>query len=55
MARPQKRTIGIYTHPDQKRPNNPPVGLVTPDTDRDAGKRAYAYDPPPRILPPVVV
>jgi len=26
--------------------NNPPVGLVTPDTDPDAGtKRTYAYDP----------
>jgi adenine-specific DNA-methyltransferase len=26
--------------------NNPPVGLVTPDTDRDGGTRkTYAYDP----------
>jgi len=26
--------------------NNPPVGLVTPETDPDAGaKKSYAYDP----------
>ena len=25
--------------------NNPPVGLVTPETDRDAGKKTYAHDP----------
>ena len=40
-----KRKIGHYTHPDKKRANNPPVGLVTPETDRDAGKKNYVYDP----------
>jgi adenine-specific DNA-methyltransferase len=40
-----KRKIEHYTHADKKRVNNPPVGLVTPDTDRDAGKKTYAYDP----------
>jgi len=40
-----KRKIGHYTHPDKKRANNPPVGLVTPETDRDAGIKTYAYDP----------
>ena len=25
--------------------NNPPVGLVTPDTDRDAGSKSYVHDP----------
>jgi adenine-specific DNA-methyltransferase len=25
--------------------NNPPVGLVTPETDKETGKKAYAYDP----------
>jgi adenine-specific DNA-methyltransferase len=25
--------------------NNPPVGLVTPTTDRDLGPTTYAYDP----------
>src|SRR5216110_874576 len=42
---PAKRKIEHYTHPDKKRANNPPVGLVTPETDRDAGKKSYAYDP----------
>ena len=50
MARekkPRARTpIESYEHRDKKRANNPPVGLVTPETDRDAGaKNAYAYDP----------
>src|SRR5262245_49560694 len=40
-----KRKIETYTHRQKKRVNNPPVGLVTPDTDRDAGKRTYAFDP----------
>lgn len=39
------RTIKNYTHDDKERLNNPPVGLVTPDTDQDAGKKTYAYDP----------
>ena len=39
------KDIETYTHPDKERVNNPPVGLVTPDTDKDAGKRTYAYDP----------
>jgi adenine-specific DNA-methyltransferase len=45
MARAQKRKVENYTHPEQKRINNPPVGLVTPQTDRDAGKKTYGYDP----------
>jgi adenine-specific DNA-methyltransferase len=45
MAPAQKRKVENYTHPEQKRINNPPVGLVTPQTDRDAGKKTYAYDP----------
>jgi len=48
MAAPKtskKRKIENYTHPKKKRVNNPPVGLVTPETDRDAGKKSYAYDP----------
>lgn len=34
-----------YTHTGKKRANNPPVGLVTPDTDQETGKKTYAYDP----------
>ena len=40
-----KRFIESYEHRDKERLNNPPVGLVTPDTDPDAGPRTYAYDP----------
>ena len=40
-----KRKIEHYTHADNKRSNNPPVGLVTPETDREAGSKIYAYDP----------
>ena len=40
-----KRRIETYQHTGQDRLNNPPVGLVTPDTDPDAGQRTYAYDP----------
>jgi adenine-specific DNA-methyltransferase len=34
-----------YTHKGKKRINNPPVGLVTPETDKETGKKTYAYDP----------
>lgn len=41
-----KRPIESYEHKGKERVNNPPVGLVTPETDPDAGaKKAYAYDP----------
>ena len=33
-----KRPIESYEHKGKKRVNNPPVGLVTPDTDPDAGR-----------------
>lgn len=39
-----KQTIDQYTHPDKKRTNNPPVGLVTPETDKDDPKIKYQYD-----------
>ena len=41
-----KRPIESYEHRDKERVNNPPVGLVTPATDPDAGaKKTYVYDP----------
>jgi len=40
-----KKPIDQYDHKEASRANNPPVGLVTPETDRDAGKKIYAYDP----------
>jgi len=39
---PRKKPIEQYDHKGKRRANNPPVGLVTPDTDRDAGKKSYA-------------
>jgi adenine-specific DNA-methyltransferase len=41
----RKKPIENYEHKDKQRANNPPVGLVTPETDRDAGKQHYACDP----------
>ena len=40
-----KRDIETYVHTDEERVNNPPVGLVTPETDRDVGRRTYGHDP----------
>ena len=42
-----KRPIESYEHRDKERMNNPPVGLVTPETDPESGqkKKRYAYDP----------
>ena len=39
------RKIDFYQHDDKDRVNNPPVGLVTPDTDKDTGRKTYSYDP----------
>ncbi len=45
-SRTAKKKINSYNHKDKKRPNNPPVGLVTPETDPDKGeKKEYEYDP----------
>jgi len=40
-----KRPIENYEHKDKQRLNNPPVGLVSSDTDQDTGKKRYSYDP----------
>ena len=48
MAKPKKsakRSIETYAHTGKERVNNPPVGLVTPDTDKDESKKTYAHDP----------
>jgi adenine-specific DNA-methyltransferase len=42
----KKKPIEQYDHRGKKRANNPPVGLVTPDTDPpEPAKKTYAYDP----------
>ena len=40
-----KKPIEQYEHKGKERINNPPVGLVTPETDKDSHKKTYAYDP----------
>ncbi len=40
-----KKKLMQYEHKGRKRLNNPPVGLVNPQTDRDAPKKKYKYDP----------
>ncbi len=40
-----KKPIEQYEHKGKKRVNNPPVGLVTPETDKETGKKKYSYDP----------
>ena len=40
-----KKDIDQYLHPDKKRLNNPPVGLVTKETDKLNGKKTYHFDP----------
>lgn len=34
-----------YTHDESKRVNNPPVGLVSSQTDKESGKKKYEHDP----------
>ena len=39
------RRIASYEHNKQDRLNNPPAGLVSPDSDPDGPTQTYAYDP----------
>jgi hypothetical protein len=45
--KPAKKPIEQYEHTrdDQKRLNNPPVGLVKPENDPDTRPKTYQYDP----------
>ncbi|MCY3770047.1 MAG: site-specific DNA-methyltransferase [Gammaproteobacteria bacterium] len=46
MTRKQKNIMEQYAHTEKERVNNPPVGLVTPQTDPDRGARKqYEYNP----------
>ncbi|ODS34756.1 MAG: adenine-specific DNA methylase [Candidatus Scalindua rubra] len=40
-----KKPIEQFDHKEKKRVNNPPVGLVTPETDKEGKKKTYTYDP----------
>lgn len=44
-ATSEKKPIEQYEHKNTKRLNNPPVGLVTPATDKEGPKKTYSYDP----------
>ena len=52
-GKPKKRHIERYEHSDKKRINNPPVGLVTPETDPVAEThKTYNYVAPvPSVKP----
>ena len=52
-GKPSKRPIERYEHKDKKRTNNPPVGLVTPETDPVApAHKTYDYVAPvPSVKP----
>ena len=52
-GKPRKRPIERYEHGDKKRINNPPVGLVTPETDPVAPThKTYDYiTPVPSVKP----
>ena len=43
--KPRKRDISNYAHTDKERVNNPPVELMTPETDKDVAGKTYAHDP----------
>ena len=44
-SKAKKKPIEQYAHKGQQRANNPPVGLVTAATEKESGKKTYAYDP----------
>jgi adenine-specific DNA-methyltransferase len=41
----KKRKLEQYDHKGKERVNNPPVGLVNPETDKDWPNKKYQYDP----------
>ncbi len=44
-SKSERDGVKQYVHDEQKRLNNPPVGLVTAETDRLNGKITYEFDP----------
>ncbi|MCL1468626.1 site-specific DNA-methyltransferase [Argonema galeatum] len=45
QKKPDQKPIEQYKHENQQRVNNPPIGLVTPETDPDGDRKNYSYDP----------
>jgi len=44
-SKKKQRQVEHYTHQGKERVNNPPVGLVTPETDGSEDKKIYSHDP----------
>lgn len=44
-SKKKQREIEHYTHQGKERVNNPPVGLVTPETDGVEDRKTYSHDP----------
>src|SRR3989344_1371051 len=44
-AKKKNLSLENYTHEENKRVNNPPVGLVSSATDQTTGKTKYEHDP----------
>ena len=40
----RKKPIEQYDHKGKQRVNNPPVGLVTPETDAESTRKTYAVE-----------
>lgn len=45
LSKKKQRQVEHYTHQGKERVNNPPVGLVTPETDGEEDKNTYRHDP----------
>lgn len=41
----EESTVAQYVHPNEKRVNNPPVGMVDFNNDPDQPSKKYSYDP----------
>jgi adenine-specific DNA-methyltransferase len=41
----EESPVGQYVHPNEKRKNNPPVGMVDTNNDPDQPSNRYSYDP----------
>src|SRR6266851_8914560 len=50
-GKPPKCPIERYEHKDKQRINNPPVGLVTPETDPHPTHKTYDYVTPVPSVP----
>ena len=44
-SKTKKIQVKQYIHEKEKRANNPPVGLVTPDSDKEMPAKKYSFDP----------